>query len=133
MTRIYTPDCVTYLLRKPFLGPRKGWVTQVCLCDSRWSRALAITLQRTRALETLSSHVWDLWVGTDERAVYYLENWNVYLLRLPPTQERQRGEDIVQIHLRDTNWGEPLVFTIHHGLGIRDRLWEFTEGGWKND
>jgi len=130
---IYTPDCVTYLIRKPFLGRGKGWYTKICLCDSRWPRSVVFKLQRTHALTALMSHVEGRWVGTDERAVYFLEGWEVFLLRRPATQVRQRGEDSLQVHIRDADWTTPLVFTIHHGLGMRDTLWEFTEGGWKDE
>lgn len=130
----YTPDCVTYLINTPMRG-RPLWVTRVCLCDSRWPRALTFTLYRTRAVETLRELVGDRWYGTDERGVYFLEGWDVFLLRLPPTREAQKT-DILQVHMRDTTWAEPakaLVFTIYHGLGTRDTLWEFTEGGWKDE
>ena len=129
----YELDCVAYLIRTPLHGrPLNPPRIQACLCDTRWPRALGFTLFWTRTRDVLTDHIGDRWTGSNERALHFLDGWDVFLLRLPPTREAQKT-DILQLHLRDINWAKPLVFTIYHGLGTRDTLWEFTEGGWKDE
>ena len=57
---------------------------------------------------------------------------SVFLRRLPPKRERQ-DSDIMQIHMQDDGWPETLVFTIYHGFGKRDLLFQYTDGKWEDE
>ena len=133
----YDFDTCATLLRTPMRG-RPLYRTRIIFRDSRWPTTLPFTLWFTRKLEALHAHIGDGWVGTHERSEYDLSGWDVHLHRYPPTREPQLhyargGIDVLRVHVRPVTMDGPLEFAIYHGLGTRDALWEYTEGGWQDE